>query len=130
MCTDTQAALNACVSQAVCGSQLKLSQFVQPTHAHSTALVLFDRQEGKDKFPEACADLAVTHLECAVAKREFAYETAAQLVGKDAVNQVLPKYEESMKKASELIGVYKENVAGGKQKEAFWGQIYSIAATR
>lgn len=75
-----------------------------------------------EKFPEACSDLAMNHLECAVAKRAYAYETAVQLAGKDAVDKVLPNYEESMKKATELIGLYKDNVAGGKvNQEAFWG---------
>ena len=62
------------------------------------------------------------HLECAVAKREYAYETAVQLAGKDAVDKVLPKYEESMSRAHELISLYKENAAGGKiKKDVFWG---------
>jgi len=64
----------------------------------------------------------VNHLECAVARREYAYETAVQLAGKDAVDKVLPNYEESMSRASELIAVYKENAAGGKiKKDVFWG---------
>lgn len=61
-------------------------------------------------------------MECAVAKREYAYETAVQLAGKDAVDKVLPKYEESMQKAAELIALYKDNAAGGKlKKDVFWG---------
>lgn len=69
-----------------------------------------------------CADVAVNHLECAVAKREFAYETAVELAGKDTVDSVLPKYEESMKRATELISLYKENATGGKiKKDVFWG---------
>jgi hypothetical protein len=69
-----------------------------------------------------CADVAVNHLECAVAKREFAYETAVALAGKDAVDSVLPKYEESMKRATELISLYKDNATGGKiKKDVFWG---------
>lgn len=64
----------------------------------------------------------MNHLECAVARREYAYETAVQLAGKDAVDKVLPNYEESMSRASELIAVYKENAAGGKiKKDVFWG---------
>eukprot|EP00934_Nitzschia_sp_Nitz4_P000275 Nitzschia sp. Nitz4//scaffold86_size83305//36746//37187//NITZ4_005257-RA/size83305-snap-gene-0.167-mRNA-1//-1//CDS//3329559235//275//frame0 len=94
MCTDTQAALASCFSQA----------------------------GETEKFPESCADVAMSHLECAVAKRAYAYDTAVELAGKDAVDKVLPKYEESMKKATELIALYKENVAGGKvNKEVFWG---------
>jgi hypothetical protein len=64
----------------------------------------------------------VNQLECAVAKREYAYSTAIQLSGKDAVDKVLPKYEESMKKATELIDLYKSNASGGKlKKDVFWG---------
>jgi hypothetical protein len=64
----------------------------------------------------------VAHLECAVAKREYAYQTAVELSGKSAVDATLPNYEESMKKAADLIDLYKNNAAGGKsKKEVFWG---------
>ncbi len=61
-------------------------------------------------------------MECAVAKREYAYETAVQISGPDAVAKVLPKYEESIQKAKELIALYKSNVEEGKlKKDVFWG---------
>ena len=73
-------------------------------------------------FPEECMDLGVRHMECAVARREFAYQTAQQLAGRDAVDRVLPNYEENRTKAMEHIELYKKNVAGGKwNKDAFWG---------
>ena len=79
-----------------------------------------DGQGATYKIPESCAELAVDQLQCAVAKREYAYNTAVQLSGKDAVDKVLPKYEESMKKATELIDLYKSN-AGKAKKDVFWG---------
>lgn len=88
-------------------------------HTRSLCSSLQGKTEG---FPEECSDVAVSHLECSVAKREYAYETAVQLAGKDAVDKVLPKYEESMSKATELINLYKENSSGGKtKKDVFWG---------
>lgn len=67
-------------------------------------------------------DVAVNFMDCAVAKREFAYETAVQISGKDAVNKVLPKYEETIQKTKDLIALYKDNAAGGKlKKDVFWG---------
>eukprot|EP00428_Durinskia_dybowskii_P025544 CAMPEP_0170247968 /NCGR_PEP_ID=MMETSP0116_2-20130129/23775_1 /TAXON_ID=400756 /ORGANISM="Durinskia baltica, Strain CSIRO CS-38" /LENGTH=94 /DNA_ID=CAMNT_0010498853 /DNA_START=129 /DNA_END=413 /DNA_ORIENTATION=+ len=94
MCVDAEAALSDCLSKA-----------------------------GDAKpFPESCTDVAVNFLECAVAKREYAYETAAHIAGKEEVNKVLPKYEESIQKAKELIALYKDNAAGGKlKKDVFWG---------
>jgi hypothetical protein len=57
-----------------------------------------------------------------VARREYAYETAVELAGKNAVDKVLPNYEESMQKTADLISLYKENAAGGKiKKDVFWG---------
>ena len=57
-----------------------------------------------------------------MAKREYAYETAAHIAGKEEVNKILPKYEESIEKAKELIALYKSNAAEGKlKKDVFWG---------
>lgn len=57
-----------------------------------------------------------------MARREYAYETAVELAGKNAVDKVLPNYEESMQKTADLISLYKENAAGGKiKKDVFWG---------
>lgn len=76
-----------------------------------------------DKFPESCADVAVNHMECAVLKRDYAYSTAQNLAGKAATDRVFPKYEESKKKALDLIELYKNNAAGGKLNKdtPFWG---------
>ena len=85
-------------------------------------LVVFLYQGETSIFPESCVDLAVNHMECAVAKRDIAYQTATQLAGKDSVEKVFPKYEENKKKALDLIELYKNNAAGGKlSKDVFWG---------
>ena len=73
------------------------------------------------EFPKACSDAAATHMECTVQRKEFAYETALQLAGKEAVAKVLPDFEERKKKSLELIQVYKKNISGGKTKDVFWG---------
>ena len=74
------------------------------------------------KFPEPCVDLAVSHMECSIAKRENAMKIAEKLAGKAAVEKVFPQYEENKKKALDLISMYKSNAAGGKlNKDVFWG---------
>jgi hypothetical protein len=75
-----------------------------------------------ESFPEPCVDLAVNHMECAVLKRDYAYQISQNLAGKDDCEKVFPKYEENKKKALDLIELYKNNAAGGKlNKDAFWG---------
>ena len=73
-------------------------------------------------FPESCADFAVDHMECALMKKDYAYQIAESLAGKDAVAKVFPKYKDSKQKALDLIEIYKNNAAGGKlKKDTFWG---------
>lgn len=95
----------------------------QPVYFSHVRSPFFWYQQGDtEKFPESCTDFALNQLECAVAKREYAYNTAVQLAGKTAVNKVMPKYEESMQKATELIELYKSNASGEKlKKDVFWG---------
>ena len=49
-------------------------------------------------------------------------EVAVKLAGQDKCNTVFPYYEDSKKKAIDLLDVYKKNIEGGKmKKDIFWG---------
>ena len=74
-------------------------------------------------MPKPCADLTVTFLECAIQKRDAAMKIAEELAGKDGAHKVFPYYEDSRKKALDLIETYKEGVAGSKdlKDNPFWG---------
>jgi hypothetical protein len=64
----------------------------------------------------------VNHMECSVKKRDYAYQIAQNLTGKETCDKVFPKYEENKNKALDLIALYKDNVEGGKlKKDIFWG---------
>lgn len=61
-------------------------------------------------------------MKCLVNKREQAFQTAVKLAGKEATEKAFPYYEDSKKKAMDLIELYQGNVAGDKlKKDSFWG---------
>jgi hypothetical protein len=61
-------------------------------------------------------------MECLINKREQAMQVAVKLAGQEKCDTVFPYYEDSKKKALELIDVYRKNVEGGKmKKDVFWG---------
>jgi DNA-binding sugar fermentation-stimulating protein len=83
---------------------------------------LLQPQSAGSTFPEACTDLGIKHMECLINKRDQAMQVAVKLAGKDKCEKVFPYYEESKKKALDLIQVYKDNLEGGKmKKDVFWG---------
>lgn len=63
---------------------------------------------------------AAKHMECLINKRETAYQMAVKLTGKEACEKVFPYYEDSKKKALDMMEIYKTNTAGEK-KDVFWG---------
>mmetsp|Transcript_15833 Transcript_15833/g.36658 ORF Transcript_15833/g.36658 Transcript_15833/m.36658 type:complete len:101 (-) Transcript_15833:293-595(-) len=71
------------------------------------------------KFPVACSDQAVQHLECLFSKRETAYQLAVKLAGKEQCEKVFPYYEDNKKKALDMIKVYKD--ASAENSGPFWG---------
>ena len=75
---------------------------------------------GGSSLPDACMDVAVNHMECAVLKRDYAYQVAQNLAGKEAVDRVFPNYEDNKKKALDLIDVYRTSGAA-QTKGSFWG---------
>lgn len=81
-----------------------------------------DPKDKNAKFPPACIDLAVAQMECSVAKREVAMQSAEKLSGKESVKKAFPYYEEQKQKTLDLIEIYKNNLAGEKSSkdDAFW----------
>jgi hypothetical protein len=76
------------------------------------------RQTG-NTFPESCTDVAMNHMECLFNKREQAMQIAVQLAGKEKCDTVFPYYDDSRKKALELLELYKNSRE--EKKDVFWG---------
>jgi hypothetical protein len=58
-------------------------------------------------------------MECLFNKREQAMQIAVQLAGKEKCDTVFPYYDDSRKKALELLELYKNSRE--EKKDVFWG---------